>query len=64
MNTKMELASLADVERKFWCKTCKEYFPVKGCGTAYVHKCGHLITAEESEEDEKSIDCHSTSGPG
>lgn len=51
MNNQMSLVSLADTERQWWCKHCQEYFTVKGCGTAYIHrKCGYLITKEEGEQ--------------
>ena len=49
----MSLVNLAQTERKWWCKHCQEYFAVKGCGTAYVHKCGYLVTKEEGEKDEQ-----------
>jgi hypothetical protein len=61
----MELVSLTDVERKIWCKTCQKYASVKGIGTCFIHKkCGHVITIEEHEEHEKSIDCNSAVGNG
>jgi len=51
MTTKMELASLAKVERVWHCPYCDEDFPIVGCGTAYIHrKCGRLITKEEQDK--------------